>query len=158
MRSLNLFTAVCLSALTLGFASTAAAAETATGTVAVTAVFSSRTSLKVSTELLRFDVAGAGEVATAAVDFSAGARTVAGNEVMLSVESVRGLDGAAPGAPLSFAGIGAGTLAGPMGPEGLTVAGRWAGSGLRTGRLVFSVNPTASGSYTLPIRFVLTAP
>jgi len=158
MRSSNLFTAVCFSALTLGFSAPAASAETASGMVVVTVLFSSRTSLTVSSELLRFDVAAAGETATAAVDFTAGARTVAGSEVLLSVEPAVGLHGASPGPRVSFAGVGAGTLAGSLGPTGPTVAGRWAGSGLRTGRLVFSVSPPASGSYALPIRFVLTAP
>jgi hypothetical protein len=48
----------------------------------------------------------------------------------------------------------AGTLAG----AGAVVAGRWVGSGLRTGRLVFSLRAASGGTYTLPLRFVLSAP
>jgi hypothetical protein len=162
MRSMPRFTVVCLAALTLASASAAAAADSATGTVVVTAQFSSRTSLRISSELLQFDVAAPGQAADAAVDFSAGARTHSGSEVMLSVEPVRGLNGPGGAADVessvSLAGQGDGTLTGSIGFAGPTVAGRWAGSGLRTGRLVFSLRVAASGRYTLPVRFVLTAP
>jgi hypothetical protein len=161
MRFLSDFTVVCLAALILASVSPAVAAESSTGSVVVTAQFSSRTSLKVSSELLRFDVAAPDQAARAAVDFSAGARTHSGSEVMLSVEPARALQG--PGgdadvdSSVSFVGEGDGTL-GSTGLAGPTVAGRWAGSGLRTGRLLFSLRAAASGSYTLPLRFVLTAP
>jgi hypothetical protein len=115
MRTMPLFTIVCLAGLTLASALPASAAESATGTVVVTAQFSSRTSLKVSTELLRFDVMAPGQAAAAAVDFSAGARTHSGSEVMLSVEPLRSLDGpgGAAESSVSFAGEGDATLGGP---------------------------------------------
>ena len=81
---------------------------------------------------------------------------------MLSVEPVRSLDGPGGAADVessvSLAGQGEGTLTGAVGFAGPTVAGRWVGSGLRTGRLVFSLRVAASGRYTLPVRFVLSAP
>jgi hypothetical protein len=40
----------------------------------------------------------------------------------------------------------------------LRVAGRWIGSGLRTGRLTFALRSAVAGTYSLPVRFVLSAP
>ncbi|OFW07272.1 MAG: hypothetical protein A3H96_17275 [Acidobacteria bacterium RIFCSPLOWO2_02_FULL_67_36] len=152
---------LCLVAV-LGLPRTAHASDTANSTVVVTAQFSTRTSLKVSTELLRFDVADPAQAGTAVVDFSAAARTPSGADVVLSVEPLRGIEG--PGgaadvdAALSFSGEGAGTLAGAIDVSRPSVAGRWSGSGMRTGRLVFALHATAAGSYTLPVRFVLSVP
>jgi hypothetical protein len=146
----------------VAFGTPAAAAETATGSVTVTAQFGSRTSLKVSTQVLQFDVARPGDPATAVVEFSAGARTRDGGEVVLSVEPMRAIDG--PGgaadvdAALTFAGDGAGTLSGALDAAATSVAGRWSGSGLRSGRLVFALRASAPGTYTVPVRFVLTTP
>ena len=143
-------------------ASPAHAADSASATVAVSASFGSRTSLKVSSQLLQFDVNDPASPATAAIDFSAGARTRQGGEVVLTVEPVRAVQG--PGgaadveAAVTFAGEGTGTLSGALRPASTTVAGRWTGSGLRTGRLVFALRAGSSGSYTLPVRFILSAP
>ena len=128
----------------------------------MTAQFSSRTSLRVSTEVLRFEVTPTGGPATAAVDFSAGVRTQSGAEVMLSVER-RSADGAGGGTdaatPITFAGQGSGTLDGSLDSvSAQAVAGRWTGSGLRHGRLVFALHAGAPGAHTVPVRFVLSAP
>jgi hypothetical protein len=140
----------------------ASAGDTATAAIVVHATFSSRTSLKVSTELLRFDVARPGSEAAAAVDFSAAARTQAGAEVVLSVQPlqiVEGPGGAADAeSSMTFAGEGDGLLAGVVINGGAAVAGRWTGSGLRTGRVLFSMRAAAAGTYTVPVRFVLSAP
>lgn len=161
MRSLPLLA----TAFVISLASLASASDRATGTVTVLAQFNSRTSLKVSTQLLQFDVAAPGQPATAVVDFSAGARTRSGNDVVLSVEPARGVEGPGGAADvessLTFAGEGDATMAGhvgPAGPAGPSIAGRWNGSGLRTGRLVFSLRAGASGTYTVPMRFVLSTP
>jgi hypothetical protein len=140
----------------------AAAAETAGASVAVSVQFSSRTTLRVSTDLLRFDVTGPDEPATVAVDFAAGARTHTGAEVLLSVEPVCDSEalpatGEAQSA-VSFSGQGNGTLSGSLHGIAPAVAGRWFGSGWRQGRLVFALHGARSGSYTLPVRFILTAP
>lgn len=138
-----------------------ASADTASRALTVSATFSSRTSLKVSADLLRFEVA-AGQPATAIVEFSAGTRTQSGAQVVLSVEPLRGVEG--PGGAgdvetsLSFAGQGEGTLGGMLRGTGPTVAGQWMGSGMRHGRLVFALQADASGTYTVPVRFVLSAP
>jgi hypothetical protein len=161
MRSLPIFAGV-VAASVLAAASPVSAAETATASAVVSAQFSSRTSLKVSTDLLHFEVAEPGQRATATVDFAAGARTQAGAEVLLSIEQLHAVQGPGGASDLessvSFAGEGAGTLAGALIAAGPAVAGRWIGSGLRQGRLVFALRAGASGNYMLPVRFILSAP
>jgi hypothetical protein len=161
MRSLPIF-GVVVAASVLAAASSVSAAETATASAVVSAQFSSRTSLKVSTDLLHFEVAEPGQTATATVDFAAGARTQVGAEVLLSIEQLHAVQGPGGASDLessvSFAGEGAGTLAGALVAAGPAVAGRWIGSGLRQGRLVFALRAGASGNYMLPVRFILSAP
>lgn len=149
-------------AFVVGLVPLAAASDRATGAVAVTAQFTSRTSLTVSTQLLQFDLAAPGQRATAIVDFSAGARTRTGGDVVLSVEPERAVDGPGGAADvessMTFTGEGDASLAGEVRPTGASIAGRWTGSGLRTGRLVFALRANASGTYTVPMRFVLSTP
>ena len=158
MRALPLFAAA---AVLSGMASTASAAET-TASVVVSAQFNSRTTLKVSNDILQFDVARPGDPVTVSVDFSAAARTCSGAEVLLSIEQLRSVEGpvgAGDGeSSVSFVGLGNGTLAGALGAARPAVAGRWSGSGLRQGRLLFALRAGASGRYTVPVRFVLSAP
>jgi len=138
------------------------AAESATASVVVTAQFASRTSLKVSTEWLQFDVTTADQSAVAIVDFSAAARTRQSGEVVLTVERAGALSG-----PGGAADVGASltvSIRGDGGPDGALdrsapiVAGRWIGSGRRTGQLAFSLRSSVPGVYSLPVRFVLSAP
>jgi hypothetical protein len=164
MRSFSWPAAVLTSAVVCGASGTrsASAADAVSTSVVVTAQFSSRTSLRVSTEVLRFEVTPTGGPATAAVDFSAGVRTQSGAEVMLSVQR-RSADGALGetdrATPISFAGQGGGTLDGSLdSASAQAVAGRWTGSGLRHGRLVFSLQTGAPGAHIVPVRFVLSAP
>jgi hypothetical protein len=128
----------------------------------VSVQFSSRTSLKVSTDTLQFDVAAPGSAATADIEFTAAARTHRSAEVLLSVEQVRGVLGPGGAADvesaLTFAGQGNGTVSGTLGVVAPTVAARWTGSGLRDGRLVFALRASAPGRYVVPVRFVLSAP
>lgn len=161
MRSLFSLSLMSVVVLVPG-AQPASAGDTATAAVVVHATFSSRTSLKVSSELLRFDVARPDSDAAAAVEFSAAARTQAGAEVVLAVEPLRLVEGPGGAADaessMTFAGEGDGLLAGVVAAGGPTVAGRWIGSGLRTGRVLFSMRAAAAGTYTVPVRFVLSAP
>jgi hypothetical protein len=83
--------------------------------------------------------------------------------VMLSVERRR--SGGGSGGPselepsISFAGQGNGTLEGSLiSASSQAVAGRWTGSGLRHGRLVFALHDNAPGTYVVPVRFILSAP
>src|SRR6187397_176570 len=79
---------------------------------------SPRTSLKVSSQVLHFEVPQSGGVATAVIDFSAGARLASGADLVLSVEPLRAIDGPGGAADvessLSFAGEGPGLVAGPL--------------------------------------------
>ena len=131
-------------------------AESTSSTVAVVAGFGTRTSLKVSGETLQFAVTEPDAPAVAVIEFSAGARTRAGDEVMLTVERLPGPD-CPEEALITFRGDGAGTVAGTLGAAGPTPVARWTGSGLRRGRLTFLLRAGA-GTYTLPIRFVLSTP
>ena len=137
----------------------ASAADIASGSISVVATFSSRTTLQVSADLLEFEVTSPSGPVTASIDFIAAARTRAGAPVVLSVESV-----GAPGGPntgdalLSFRGEGEGTMAGTVSPDTPTIAGQWVGSGVRRGRLMFALHAAGAGAYTVPLRFVLTAP
>ncbi len=161
MRSLPYFSIAAFAFVVAGV-DQALAAETASATVTVSAQFASRTSLTVSTERLRFDVARPDQPALAAVDFAAAARTQAGAEVVLSVEPVRPADGPGGAADvessITFTGEGEGTLGGTIATSSATPAGRWIGSGAHNGRLLFSLRAAAPGTYTLAMRFVLSAP
>jgi hypothetical protein len=159
---MRVLSALVLTAALLGVPAAAAASETASASVVVAATFSTRTSLTVSSDELRFDVTTASQPAVASVEFSAGARTVSSAQVVLSVEPLAEVEGprgnAQPDCALSFTGQGNGSVGGGVALKGSTVAGRWTGSGLRQGRLVFALRADAPGSYTVPVRFVLTAP
>lgn len=139
--------------------SAAESAETISTTVAVVAEFSTVTSLRVSSQTLQFAAAQPDLPAVAVVDFVAGARTRQGGEVMLSVEPMTGLvpDEGSSDVAVTFTGQGAGLLSGTLASTGSTPVARWTGSGLRTGRLTFSL-PQTAGAPTLPVRFVLSAP
>ena len=42
--------------------------------------------------------------------------------------------------------------------DGPSTVGRWRGSGLRRGRLVFTLRDGTAGPSSVPVRFVLSAP
>lgn len=159
MRSRLLLTVLALATC----AHTAAAEDVTSAHVTVNVTVATRTSLKVSARLLQFDVAEPGGIGTAAIDFAAGARLPAGSDVVLTIEPLRGIDGPGGAADvesdLSFTGEGGGMLAGGSIDTGRgTVVGRWQGSGLREGRLVFTLRASAAGVYSLPLRVVLSTP
>ena len=149
-------------ALVGALASGAAAQEVALASVQVNVQVATRTSLKVSSELLQFDVTQPGGVATAAIDFTAGSRVAAGSDVVLTVEPLRAAEGPGGAADvetaLSFTGEGQGLMAGRLAASQAAVIGRWNGSGLREGRIVFTLRADAAGSYSMPVRFVLSTP
>jgi hypothetical protein len=163
MRSPTLVFAASVVVLCTAALGATRAAETISTTVVATAQVSSRTSLTVSTDLLHFEVTTPGQPATVTVDFVAGARTPGRSQVVLTIEPMRAIGGPGGAADIdtavSFAGTGDGTLTkGFLRPAGAAVAARWAGSGRRSGQVVFSLRSSASGTYTLPVRFVLSAP
>ncbi len=120
----------------------------------------SHTDLRVSTSELRFEVIDRTNPPEIPVDYSAAARTRQDGEVVLTVESlgVRTSENVpAPGLVVAYGGVGLkeGTLA-VAGPR---VVGTWTGSGVRPGRVIFSLlGATKPGVYLLSLKFNLSAP
>ena len=143
-------------------AHTARAEDVKSANVSVNVTLATRTSLKVSSRLLHFDVTRPGGIATAALEFTAGARMPAGSDIVLSVEPLHAIEGPGGAADvdtdLSFTGEGLGLLAGSVVAARSTIVGRWQGSGLRQGRVVFSLRASTAGTYSLPLRVVLSTP
>ena len=140
---------------------TASASNEASASVTVSAQFASRTSLQVSAQVMRFEIVDPLEPAIASVEFSAGARTAMAEEVVLSFESgalVTPVGAAEVETAIHFSGEGDGVASGGIQAGSPTVAGRWVGSGKRTGRLVFSLRSDARGEYSLPVMFSLSTP
>lgn len=153
-----LLTLVVVIATAIVAPSVAAESTNASAAVVVAAQFSTRTSLKVSSQVLQFAVLSGDEAARVEVDFTAAARTRAGGEVILLVESLGPIDDGSEGsAEVTFTGEGQGTGRGALAVDGATPVARWIGSGLRTGRLTFILR-AAAGRHTVPVRFLLAAP
>lgn len=131
----------------------------ASATLTVHVRFAARTSLKVSSSELRFDVASPGALARATVQFAASARTRNGGEVMLTVEPA-GIVDSPDGRATSSLSIVCEDERGQAAPlQGARVVGRWIGSGTRRGSVAFTLEgATHPGSYSMPVRFVLSAP
>lgn len=157
MRRAHRLTSFAVFITSVGLPGPTYAAE-ATATMRVQAEFSSRTVLEVSARSLEFAVAEDADTATASVDFSAAARTHAGADVVLSVEVLPTAPTADDGSGFSVAGVGDGVLGGDLRPGTPFVAARWNGSGRRSGSFVFRMRAAMAGNYTVPVRFVLTAP
>jgi hypothetical protein len=162
MRAARLLTVLLGLTVSLARPGVCLADAAANASVVVTAQFGSRTALKVSTELLRFDVTTADRPAVAVVEFSAAARTRQGGEVVLTVERAGTLSGPGGAADvetsLTVSMAGDGGSAGALDPSAQVVAGRWVGSGKRAGQLAFSLRSPVPGAFTVPVRFVLSAP
>lgn len=160
-RAIRLLPAFAVVLACLGSPRVALGAE-AVASISVSAQIASRTSLRVSTQSLQFDVVNPSETATASIDFSAAARTVAGMDVVLSIEPLGAFGDTGPldeaATALSFVGEGDGTRAGTLVGGTASVVARWTGSGHRAGRLLFALRTRTTGSYTVPMRFVLSAP
>ena len=142
-------------------ASSTYAEQTATQTVQARVQFESRTSLTVSSDSLTFSHADPQSPTVVTVEFTARARTQAAGDVVLTVELLRAIEGPGGAADvdvdLSFSGEGAGTRVGSVSGEP-TIVGRWTGAGSHTGRVSFALRAGVRGAYTVPLRFVLTAP
>lgn len=134
------------------FALPAAASETAIASVMVHVDVCSRTSLRVSSDVLQFTVLDDGASSVATVEFNAAARVPAGADLVLTVEAL----------PLRSTVESGGSVALSTGqvltPSQPAVAARWQGSGVRAGRLLFTLRGGEPGAHTLPVRFVLTTP
>jgi hypothetical protein len=132
-------------------------AHQATQRLTATATFAPRTSLQVSSQVLRFDVTEATVPAMATVEFAAGARTRHSGEVLLVVQVVdRGAVPSGPGQALTIVGGTDGMIPGGVALDAPTLAGRWAGGGLRSGRVTFRLL-APPGVYSIPVSFRLDA-
>ena len=135
----------------------ARAAETTSSRITITAQVYSRTALRVSTDELYFDAGEPNAGPVASVEFDARARIPSGTDIVLTVQPIDAAIGQDP-TTITFAGVGAGTRAGTLSAAVPATAGRWTGSGRRSGRLLFTLCNARPGVYTVPVRFVLSAP
>jgi hypothetical protein len=116
-----------------------------------------RTSLRVSTSRLRFDVAADGSVTGAAADYRAAARTAAQGRVVLTIQPDGALVGPGGSAATGLA-VRCGEAAGaaPLKAGRSQVVGRWTGSGVWQGSVNCRLEgATAPGSYFQPVNFVV---
>ena len=162
MRALRTLSLVLIAAVVVAVPREAAPSDSATATLGVSVLVASRTSLRVSTPILRFDVTAQGEPAIAIVDVVASSRTREGGEVVLSIDPMgvgrSTSDGDGDRDTLTFVGEGAGLSAGSLSVHSPAVAARWIGSGTRSGRVSFALRARRAGTYTIPVRFVLSTP
>jgi len=156
MRLPTALTAACLCATAVPNASGP------TASIAATVSITPRTSLSVSSPVLRFIVPDGSNQATAEIQFRAGVRAMPGVDVQLIAEPVvlhdDGSQGPEVDPALLFEGEGEGAAAGvlPAGSPG--VVARWSGGGQRHGRIVFTLQRAAPGTYTIPVRLFLNVP
>lgn len=133
----------------------------ATAALTMRAEFRSHTSLRVSSSEVHFDVAGTLDTSRTSIDFSAAARTHRGGEVVLTVEPVGTVQSpeSGPSATLIVGYEGEGGRSGTLSEGGPHVVGRWMESGLREGRILFTLQgATVPGVYSLSLKFVLSTP
>ena len=146
----------------LGLAATAATGAAAgqwpasgaavTKSVTATATFASRTSLRVSTQVLRFHVTDEAVAAEAVVEFAAGARTSRDAEVVLVVRTPTEMSGMM----LTVSGGTPDAVPGTVANADGTVVARWVGGGGRNGHLQFRLR-AAPGTSASPVTFQLSA-
>ncbi len=145
----------------MGQAPSAGARATDAGRVMLVVDVRSRTSLQVSTSELRFDVVDEAATPRVEVDYRAAARTRSDHPVMLTVDpagEVRTLDGESVrglAVRLEAAGARDTTLA----AGGSHIVARWTGSGVRSGRVAFTLlGAHKPGVYLLALKFALSVP
>jgi hypothetical protein len=135
------------------------AAQTTAGAT-VSATFQTRSSLAESSPTLTFEVTDPDRPAIASIDFVAAARAPAGAEVRLIVEAAASVTG--PGGPgvarLALDGGSEGVVIADLPPSVQQTAARWTGSGRRAGRLVFALQASAPGRYSVPLRLAVSVP
>ena len=117
-----------------------------------------RTSLRVSTSRLRFDVAADGSVAGAAADYRAAARTAAQGHVVLTIQPDGALE-APDGSRTTGLAVRCGEAAGatPLTVGLPQIVGRWTGSGVWQGTVSCRLQGAAApGSSFQPVNFVVS--
>jgi hypothetical protein len=141
------------------------ASDVASAIVRFQSEVSASTALRVSSSLLRIEPQpGVEAVVVGTIDYRAAARTRSDGEVVLTVEAqgtLPTLQGSTTGteSAIDFEGVGDGARAGVLRNDAPQIAGRWIGSGVRTGQLVFTLRGAAAASVTtVPLRFVISLP
>lgn len=124
-----------------------AADDVARAAIVASAEVRARSGVRVSSDVLHFDVADGGAAAVAAITFAAGVRAAADADVRL-LASVA----ADPGVTVALVSIDGATEV-PVAGAGTApvVVARWNGGGLRTGELRFALRG-AQGRYAVPVR------
>lgn len=132
--------------------------------IVINARVGAATSLRVSESVLRVSASSGRRFSVVGmIDLEAAARTRTDGDVLLTVEALTSPDALAGGATgghveIDFAGAADGLESGTLSttPQ---IAGRWVGSGVRRGRLTFTLRSDGDvAGGVLPLRFVLTAP
>ena len=142
------------------------ASEVATTNVRFQSDVSASTSLRVSSSLLRVAAqpdTASGAVVIGTIEYRAAARTRRDGEVVLTVEAQSDPSALAGGASdgaiaIDFQGVGDGAHGGVLRSDAPQVAGRWVGSGVRTGQLVFTLRGAVGQPGSVPLHFVLSLP
>jgi hypothetical protein len=152
---------VCVASVVLGYLvwqSSLRAQAVGTQTLILRTSVAPRTSLRVSTSRLRFDVAADGSVAGAAADYRAAARTAEREHVVLTIQPDGALevpDGSGTTGLAVLCGEEAGAT--PLTVGRPQVVGRWAGSGVRQGAISCRLQgATTPGSYLQPVKFLVS--
>jgi hypothetical protein len=127
-------------------------AQQVTERVTAQATFAPRTSLQVSSQVLRFEVTDASIPAEATVEYAAGARTRNDGEVMLVVRIPLEMSGMT----LTVSGGTTAAVSRVVTRGESTVVARWVGGGRKTGHLQFQLR-AAPGVYAIPVSFELNA-
>lgn len=152
---------ICVASVLLGYVvwqSPLRAQAVATRALVLQVPLTPRTSLRVSTSRLRFDVAADGRVAAAAADYRAAARTAARGHVVLTIQPDGALE-ASDGADTTGLAVSCGGEAGarPLTAGHPQVVGRWTGSGVRQGTVSCRlVGAAAPARYFQPVKFVVS--
>ena len=143
------------------------ASDVASSVVRFQSEVAASTALRVSSSALRVGPqtgTRADSVWVGTIDYRAAARTRSDGEVVLTVEAQSDLlspagTSADGESPIEFEGLGDGARGGVLRNAVPQVAGRWVGSGVRTGQLVFRLRgTTATAGATVPLRFVISLP
>jgi len=127
--------------------------EISTRSVSATVSFAPRTALTVSTRMLRFVVTDALTPATVSVEFSAAARTSTDGSVTLMANAADSV-GLPSGVSLEIVSGSEGVVSGTVSSQQPVMAGRWTGSGVRSGRITFQLR-AQPGSYDIPLTLFL---
>lgn len=132
-------------------------------TLTMAATVDSRTSLRVSSSHVRFDIVEGTPAEPAFVDFIVAARARADGDVVLTVEAVGRLErlsgGRSAGEHVVVWFQGEGEHAGALTETTPQVAGAWKGSGVRHGRVAFRLlGAPVAAAYVQELKFVLSAP